>query len=91
MYLECVRILKPGGWFEFQETRRLINNEEKTLNVMNIKDVKPLPLGSWGGKLGVEFAETFLIALPYFAEYNSKENYYPFEEIIELLIIFHRI
>ncbi|RHZ88655.1 hypothetical protein Glove_21g329 [Diversispora epigaea] len=105
---ECIRILKPGGWFEFQETRRFINNagpcSEKLLslgekllkkleidlkkipNMTNIKEVvKPIPLGSWGGKIGEEFAESFLTALPYFAEQSARANNYPLEEINELI------
>ena len=26
MYLECRRILKPGGWIEFQEIQHSMNN-----------------------------------------------------------------
>ncbi|RHZ88769.1 hypothetical protein Glove_21g332 [Diversispora epigaea] len=113
---ECIRILKPGGWFESQETRRFINNSgpcseklvslgeeflktleikpsaysqndlKKNPNMTNIKEyVKQIPLGSWGGKIGEEFAETFLIALPYFVERDTEENYLPFEEMNELI------
>ncbi|RHZ88720.1 hypothetical protein Glove_21g342 [Diversispora epigaea] len=59
------------------------NDLKKNPNMTNIKDVKPLPLGSWGGKLGEEFAESFLIALPYLAERSAKANNYPLEEINE--------
>ncbi|RHZ88613.1 hypothetical protein Glove_21g376 [Diversispora epigaea] len=113
---ECVRILKPGGWIEFQESHRKMNNEgpcsvkfttmaKKLLETMDIKsthysqndlkknsyitnineDVKLIPLGSWGGKLGEEFEEAFIIALLSFAKPVANMYNCPAEEINELI------
>ncbi|RHZ88800.1 hypothetical protein Glove_21g368 [Diversispora epigaea] len=91
---ECRRILKPGGWIEFQESSRKLTNRgpciekfgsmahkifeskkiktthysqndlKKVPNITNInEDVKPIPLGSWGGKLGEEYQEVMVTAL----------------------------
>ncbi|RHZ88791.1 hypothetical protein Glove_21g365 [Diversispora epigaea] len=113
---ECIRILKPGGWIEFQETNRTMNNKgpcsekfasmarklletmgmktahysqndlKKIPNITNInEDVKPLPMGSWGGKLGEEYQEAMFIAYFSFAESISKNFNCPLKEMNELI------
>ncbi|RHZ88793.1 hypothetical protein Glove_21g367 [Diversispora epigaea] len=113
---ECIRILKPGGWIEFQETNRTMNNKgpysekftsmtrklleametktthysqndlKKIPNITNInEDVKLLPMGSWGGKLGEEYQEAMFIAFFSFAEPIAKKFNCPLKEMNELI------
>ncbi|RHZ88610.1 hypothetical protein Glove_21g372 [Diversispora epigaea] len=113
---ECIRVLKPGGWIEFQEIQHFMNNkgpytekfESLTTNWTNSKEirvspysqndmkkipkmtninqiVKPIPLGSWGGKLGEEFVESFTVLFYYVAEPVAKLHNCLVEEIHELI------
>ncbi|RHZ88612.1 hypothetical protein Glove_21g370 [Diversispora epigaea] len=113
---ECRRILKPGGWIEFQEIHHFMSNPgpcsekfcslaknwtdskeirsfpysqnelKKNPNITNINEVvKQIPMGSWGGKLGEEFEESFYVLLFYVAKPVAKMHNCPVEEINELI------
>ncbi|RHZ88799.1 hypothetical protein Glove_21g369 [Diversispora epigaea] len=95
IHLECIRILKPGGWIEFQEIQHSMNNPVQkkfsTLaldwipNITNINEIsKQVPLG-WGGKLVEEYEESFSVLKFYIAEPIAKIHNRPMEEINELI------